>query len=348
MDKLEESTIPNSPAQNELIDKVKTGQTQKEIALGHRYESKVFAPEFIPFNLEIHHKYKLSYLETLIYGFIKFYTSFKPESFYFTNKHLADMFGISEVQISKSISKLVGVKLIEATYHFKKYGGRMRYIKLLDKPDINKSLSKELTKVYGHNNKINNNKINNTNGVKTPLDSKKNKTSDKDKKYKKRRNIKVGKDKRYIVNQFHKAVGFDPMDNGKALSGQLGYMLKDFKEIAENTGRPWIEECNDFFVWYKNLWNYRSIETIASARKRIDKWLSKDLDEEPIKIPKEMIASIEDYKANLEKQFPKGKTFKNLTDKERKAINEDISEIIDFQCQVYKINREDYEKLQRN
>lgn len=123
---------------------------------------KVFTPKFIPFYPELKKKYKLSWLDCMIFGFVSFYLHNSSDKFYFTNEQLGYMFSVSSQSISNSVSRLNNKKLIEVKLSIKSNGGQMRYVRLKEKLylDYKKSYSPTIRKVIGNNNKINNNKIN--------------------------------------------------------------------------------------------------------------------------------------------------------------------------------------------
>jgi len=136
-------------------------QLTQDLELSKEVAKKVFSPKFIPFYPSIKEEYDLSYLETLLYGFIDFYLHNSSDKFYFTNQQLADMFGVGYLIISKSIINLNNKKLIKTNYELRNKGGKVRFIQLLQKykSDYYKSNSPTITKVIENNNKINNNKI---------------------------------------------------------------------------------------------------------------------------------------------------------------------------------------------
>jgi len=90
----------------------------------------MFRPEFIPFYPQIKRQYHLTFSEALVYSFIKFYSSSMFSEFCLTNKQIGEILGRSVDTISKSISKLSKLGLIEVTRTIKAGGGQKRYIRI--------------------------------------------------------------------------------------------------------------------------------------------------------------------------------------------------------------------------
>lgn len=112
---------------------------QEEIRVNKANASHIFHPEFVPFKPRIQKEYDLSILETLIYGFINFYTQMASERFYFTNKQLSDLFGVSENTITTSVKNLRLRGLIDTKYRVRSGGGEIRFIEPNIKSKITKS-----------------------------------------------------------------------------------------------------------------------------------------------------------------------------------------------------------------
>lgn len=137
--------------------------------------NKTFMPEFIPFYPKIKEKHNLTTLETLLYGFIKFYLNHASQEFYFSNEQLAEMFRVAKRTISSSIGCLADKKLIKITLHAKPTGGTFRSIRVAENcyADTQKIASrypssKKLlpnNNILKHNTKNNNNKNNMYNGI---------------------------------------------------------------------------------------------------------------------------------------------------------------------------------------
>jgi hypothetical protein len=98
-------------------------------------EPNIYSPEFIPFYPAIVRKFELSYLEGLIYGFVRFYTSSTKNYFYFTNDQIGALLSrnpkkiVSEKQISISIKHLLEKGLCKASYFPKPEGGKTRFLR---------------------------------------------------------------------------------------------------------------------------------------------------------------------------------------------------------------------------
>lgn len=130
--------------------------------------AKVFNPEFVPFYPEIKKEYQLTYLQTLLYGFIRFYLTNASDKFYFTNEQLGFLFDCTEQSISNSLIILIEKEIIQAEYEIKNKGGKVRFVRLIKNPeykknyshtDYKKNYSPTIKKIIVNNNKINNNKI---------------------------------------------------------------------------------------------------------------------------------------------------------------------------------------------
>lgn len=126
--------------------------------------SHIYSPEFIPMYIGIKIEYKLLDPETMIYGFIRFYTANTKNPFYFTNEQLGEMFGYSMKTVSQAITKLSKLELIETTFKIKAGGGKIRFVGLANftRPTSKKVTSDE-QKSNENKNKINDNKINEKN-----------------------------------------------------------------------------------------------------------------------------------------------------------------------------------------
>jgi DNA-binding MarR family transcriptional regulator len=77
---------------------------------------------------EILYKADLNATELKVLCFI---LSYKSNSFYFSNEHLAKMFGVDETTISRAVSKLAKDGYIKIKYQIKSGGGKVRYIEAL-------------------------------------------------------------------------------------------------------------------------------------------------------------------------------------------------------------------------
>ena len=93
----------------------------------------VYLPEFIPYYPQIAKDNNLSYLEGLLYGFIRFFTMATKKPFYFSNRQLAELFDRKERIISRAINQLIKTGLVEPHYEIKAGGGKMRFLRVVDK-----------------------------------------------------------------------------------------------------------------------------------------------------------------------------------------------------------------------
>lgn len=96
-----------------------------------------FMPEFIPWYIEIVHKYGLTPLQGLVAGFIYFFCK-TSKTFYFSNRKLAEILRCSEQTVTNCITKLKKLGFIEVSYMPKFRGGLIRFVYLNDgfKSDI--------------------------------------------------------------------------------------------------------------------------------------------------------------------------------------------------------------------
>jgi len=92
----------------------------------------VFSPEFIPFDSNLQRTFDLTHIETLLYGFIRFYTKQASVRFYFSNAQLAYVINSSERTVSQSIKKLNKLGLLNTHYKMKADGGTIRFVEPRD------------------------------------------------------------------------------------------------------------------------------------------------------------------------------------------------------------------------
>lgn len=128
----------------------------------------IFSPEFIPFRLDIKKKYGLTNIETLVYGFIRFYMSANcGQRFYFTNEQLAEIVDCSVDSVSVSVNKLNKLGLIESSRKMRAGGGQIRFVTSINR-EIPKSKNGNSVVASTENPKEIENKINKNNIYNTP------------------------------------------------------------------------------------------------------------------------------------------------------------------------------------
>lgn len=131
--------------------------------------SLIFTPEFIPYRVNIKKRFGLTHIETLLYGFIRFYKTDNSIRFYFTSEQLGEVLDCAEKTIDNAISALKKKGLIQTSQKRKADGGTMRFINsvLLEsgKSKFPNSGSLSSPKLQANKNKIKENKINTTNVV---------------------------------------------------------------------------------------------------------------------------------------------------------------------------------------
>jgi len=123
----------------------------------------VFTPEFIPYRLNVKEKFDLSHIETLIYGFIRFYKSSSNNRFYFTNEQIAKVVGCSQSNTEKGVATLIKKGILKVEYRIKGGGGKIRFVQsiLVENGgiDLQKTASLNHQELQGNKNKIKDNKI---------------------------------------------------------------------------------------------------------------------------------------------------------------------------------------------
>lgn len=154
----------NFKDENSILSSFYSGELGEEIEVLENNAKRVFTPQFVPFYPEVKQQHNLSWLETIIYGFINFYLTKASDRFYFTNSQLGKLFGVSDRQVSSSVSKLVDTGLLDITLKIKGNGGQMRYLRL--SATTKKTSCRTRGKLRGNKNKINNN---NTTSIETKV-----------------------------------------------------------------------------------------------------------------------------------------------------------------------------------
>jgi len=123
----------------------------------------VFTPEFIPYRLDIKKKFNLNHVETLIYGFIRFYKSNSSSRFFFTNKQIAEIVDVSEPTAARALQNLAKKEVIQVGFKLKAGGGTIRFINSLslnsENSDYAKMISRTNQKRLANKNKIKENNI---------------------------------------------------------------------------------------------------------------------------------------------------------------------------------------------
>lgn len=159
-----ENLVDGTPVKVETIFQAYDPNELEEQKIVKENESHIFTPEFIPYYPDIAIRFGLSHMETLIYGFIRFYMKNASKRFYFTNEQLASIMSCSPNTINISISNITKKGLIVKGHRIKSGGGTIRFI---SKVVVTENLYSEYQKTDTHhirklitnNNKINNNKI---------------------------------------------------------------------------------------------------------------------------------------------------------------------------------------------
>lgn len=135
--------------------------TMQELEVGRENSKLLLSPEFIPFYPAIKKLYGFNELETVLYGFIRFFLhSVQSGSMYVTNQQLALMLGKHEVSISKAMQNVLICGEFKVDYKVRANGGKVRLIKNANS-DLAKTLTLTKRKRYDNKNKVRENKINN-------------------------------------------------------------------------------------------------------------------------------------------------------------------------------------------
>lgn len=87
----------------------------------------IYSPEFIPYYPEEAEKHGLSMVETILYGFIRFYTK-RGAKFYFSNEDLSRIIHTSRATITRILTRMEKIGLFETEYQPKANGGTIRFI----------------------------------------------------------------------------------------------------------------------------------------------------------------------------------------------------------------------------
>lgn len=121
---------------------------------------KVFSPEFIPFYPAVQKQFDLTNTETLIYGFIRFYTSAGGGRFYFTDEQLGLITNTNERTAGNAVRKLESLKIIHTKKKVKSGGGTMRFVENIQFRVVGNIQLRVVGNIQPNKNNINNNKIN--------------------------------------------------------------------------------------------------------------------------------------------------------------------------------------------
>lgn len=132
--------------------------------------SHIFTPEFNPYRVSVKNAFDLSHVETLIYGFVRFYKSESSNRFYFTNEQIAEVIGCSVSVAEKGMATIISKGLIKVSYKIRAGGGKIRFVESVfiegkfrlaenSNSDYLKSATLTSQNLQDNKNKINDNKI---------------------------------------------------------------------------------------------------------------------------------------------------------------------------------------------
>lgn len=125
----------------------------------------VFSPEFIPFYCDVAQAFNLTHIESLVYGFIRFYTSTASNRFYFTDEQLGKITLCSASTAGRAVSRLKKEGILIVHNKIKAGGGKIRFIETKrlisgSSPDRSRLISgSEPLQKRGNKNKIKNNSL---------------------------------------------------------------------------------------------------------------------------------------------------------------------------------------------
>jgi len=215
----------------------------------------LYSPEFIPFYADIKRCFKLSFLETIIYGFIRFYIIKAENSrFYFTNEQLSVVTAadVTDVQISNAMRNLQKKKLLVCQYKIKAGGGKIRFAKKVRviedfKYDLKESLSMTKRKLEGNKNKIKENKIN-KNKINIYMSDKKKK--------KKTENPDIQRIYEHYKEKIAPRARLTSDSKRKIVTRLKEFSAEDIEKAIDNFSRDswWMENCG----WRGIKWFFHS------------------------------------------------------------------------------------------
>ena len=112
-------------------------ETFTEQDINETNKKVIFSPEFIPYRLHEKKLFNLNHIETLIYGFIRFYLGLENKKFYFTNEDLAEMLDYKVPTIKKAFRNLYEKGIIKGNFQSNGQGGTTRQIYYINIPSNN-------------------------------------------------------------------------------------------------------------------------------------------------------------------------------------------------------------------
>jgi len=290
MDNIEATHEEDGMSVTDILQPYSEEERQENLINKENAEA-IFSPEFIPFYTDIKKEFGLSYAETIIYGFIRYYMWLKKVKgrFYFTNQHIAEMLDCSSNLVNIAINKLSQLKLIEKSHKIKAGGGTIRFVTKVRTSETlyyeyQKSDTHSIRNLIANNNKINKNKINNN--IYTS-----------DKETKPERKVKENKENTDVERIFTlykqkiaSGARLTPEGRKKIIARLEGFSAEELEKAINNFGgdKWWMENCS----WRGIRWFFHNEDRILQF----------------INMPKRS----QDY----------GTTNPNLTLEEKKALDE--------------------------
>jgi hypothetical protein len=118
--------------------KVLLAPREAVMEVDNKEEQLIFKPEFIPFYPAIQEKYDLTDKETILYGFVRFFTKRESDrKFYFTNEQLAGILNLSEKsRVSRIVQGLSSKGLIEVEKKMRANGGLVRFLSVVKNDNL--------------------------------------------------------------------------------------------------------------------------------------------------------------------------------------------------------------------
>ncbi len=242
-------------------------------------EKLIFTPEFIPWRGKIKKEFDLNDIETLLYGFVRFYLeSASPDNnkFYFTNKQLSEMLNTSEPTITRSVKNLAKKKIINTCYLQGAGGGRIRCLSLKFQQKLLQIPTNQIDELDSSERRVNKNRINNNNVTIAAgaAESKKKKIPKRmlmasDGKWYPEK--KLDTDLQLVVNYFFKLKDWDYKD--KKLQATYRRYLRPAKELLKifDDAESTIRAIDTVFSWAKKNNLEWGLDTVIKKLPEIDK-----------------------------------------------------------------------------
>lgn len=218
----------------------------------------LFTPEFIPFYMDVQKQYGLSMIETLLYGFVRFFLNNSGKKFFFSDEQISEILNCSMKTTSKAIKKLRDEGIIQTSYRMRAGGGRVRFVSFTEcnyQPKGYSTTTSSRGTLYKKNNIKEDKSLTAENGDKSPKNSS---TAEK----KKFRTFKK-ESKQYSLSEFFNRllvdqVGTTPVKpNLQVWANDIDHIFRNVtvkgEPISENTLKTIIQFALTESWWKKNI-----------------------------------------------------------------------------------------------